>query len=140
MRSNRAKNFSIPKVDEELGAQTRFEPVAVEARPAKAKSKMRNKLKWKTGYSPMPEESPHVSAKASGSDKPLHLNMMIGPDTAPVKESTTEEESLTKDKAHSSDDLQNPQQFLWVFTRKVLEELLIWLIIFIILINQRIQR
>lgn len=157
------KHCSIPKVDEELQAKTIFEPVAVETRPAKAKSKVRNKLKWKEGYQKS-EESTSPS-KGSGAEPPIFLNMMIGTDssrearTAEEKPSSSSEKLSAKsseNKATKSSEKAMPHQMeaiksrkkahlqqqslLWTISRKVLEEVLIWMIILIILITARLRQ
>ncbi|CAG9534442.1 unnamed protein product [Cercopithifilaria johnstoni] len=129
----------LPKVDEELHARTIFEPVAVEARPAKTKSKTRSKLKWKedVDLKEKTEESKDFKTEESkdsttNSEKAIRLNIKHMEESDQVKAN----ENLEKSK-DSTGELR--QSILWMIIRKVLEEILIWLIIIIILIIKRIQ-
>ncbi|MCP9261487.1 RNA exonuclease 1-like protein [Dirofilaria immitis] len=123
----------LPKVDEELHAKTIFEPVSAEVRPAKTKPKARSKLKWKEGLEPKGKTEESKDSDIN-SDQAIRLNVKI-------KKESDQMKVATKDKSDRSivSTSEIEQSILWMIVRKLLEEILVWLIIIIILIITRIR-
>ncbi|KAK6103172.1 hypothetical protein QQG55_11465 [Brugia pahangi] len=123
----------LPKVDEELHVRTIFEPVNVEARPAKTKPKIRSKLKWKEDVD-LKEKTDESKHSITNSDKVIELHMKDKKETGQVKIATNEKSRKSRDKTDEQE-----QSILLIIVRKILEEILIWLIIIIILIIMRFR-
>lgn len=130
-------------MDEELHTRTVFEQVAVEARPAKAKPKTRSKLKWKEDVDLKEKIEESKDSKTEGSkdsninsDKAIRLNIKNKKESN-LKTTIVEEKLGNVKSTYNTGELQ--QTMLWMIIRKVLEEILIWLIIIIILIITRIR-
>ncbi|OZC11810.1 hypothetical protein X798_00991, partial [Onchocerca flexuosa] len=117
----------LPKVDDELHARTIFEPVAVEAHPAKTKPKTRSKLKWKESLEST-EKTEESKGSTVDSDQAIRLDIKI-------KKKATKQKS-GKDTTETDE---KEQSILWMIIRKILEEILIWFIIIMILIIMRIR-
>uniref|UniRef100_A0A0R3RZ88 Uncharacterized protein n=1 Tax=Elaeophora elaphi TaxID=1147741 RepID=A0A0R3RZ88_9BILA len=129
----------LPKVDEELHARTIFEPVAVEARPAKTKPKTRSKLKWKEEVDLKEKieeakdfkneewkDSTGESSKDSNpnSEKAIRLNIKNKKESDKIKR-VIAKGKLGKIEGGGTDQLE--QSILWMIIRKILEEILVWL-------------
>lgn len=140
-------------MDEELHARTIFEPVAVEARPAKTKPKTRSKLKWKEDVdlkekideskdskTEEPKDSKIEESKDSStkSNKAIRLHITNKKESDQAKRIIAKEKKLGTSKTESTDH-RVQQSILWLIIRTILEEILIWLIIIIILISKRIR-
>ncbi|VDK84121.1 unnamed protein product [Litomosoides sigmodontis] len=136
----------LPKVDEELHARTIFESVAAESRPAKTKPKTRSKLKWKEhvdlkgkiveSKDSKSEESKDSSTKST---KAIRLHISSNREESDEAKRVIAKEKLGMSEIASTDD-ELQQSILWLITRTIVEEILIWLIIIIVLISKRIHR
>ncbi|VDN08257.1 unnamed protein product [Thelazia callipaeda] len=155
--------YSLPKVDDELHSKTIFEPVSVEARPAKAKSRIRNKLRWKEGYEPHEKSEDAKSTDNSEHAIQLHLLSAKEPsvDSERIsavkgkinsdkrektdkgnKEKTADERSgrIANEKPNKTiAEWPTTASVAWLVTRKILEEVLISLIVIVIVIASKIH-
>ncbi|EJD76038.1 hypothetical protein LOAG_16928 [Loa loa] len=123
----------LPKVDEELHVRTIFEPVSVVARPAKTKPKIRSKLRWKEDVDSK-EKTEESKCSTANSDKAISLNIKNKKESGQVKATASKKSGKS-----TGSTGERQQSILWMIIRKILEEILIWVIIIVILIFMRIQ-
>uniref|UniRef100_A0A915Q3I3 Uncharacterized protein n=1 Tax=Setaria digitata TaxID=48799 RepID=A0A915Q3I3_9BILA len=131
-KSSIKEEAQLPRVDDELHAKTIFEPIGVEARPAKTKPKIRSKLKWKEGLDPKEKIEESRGSDTDSGQMRLSIKSKKGNNQEPAKETTNK-------KSKHSDAGGWEQPIFYIIIRKILEEILIWLIIVAILIFTRLR-
>lgn len=118
-------------MDEELHERTVFERVSAEVRPAKTKSKIRNKLKWKEDNE-LNEKTDESKHPTTNSDKSTILHRKKEPGEAKSFENKKSERT-----ANSTGETE--QSIPWIIARGIIDEILIWVIIIMILVIMRIE-